>query len=98
MNIISRASLLGGTPAAGALEQAGAAKSKHFIGAVALAFLASLWAMGLATPADAALHPTMAVTPAEPRRKPREIAPPYIVEWVVPDSYRAKLNARGWLR
>jgi hypothetical protein len=69
--------------------------AQHFIAAVALLCVASLWAIGLVTSADAALHPTMTVTPAEARRKPREIAPPYIVEWVVPDWYRSKLSLAG---
>ena len=71
--------------------KAGAA-AQHFIAALALLCVASLWATGLVTSADAALHPTMTVTPAEGRRKPREIAPPYIVEWIVPDWYRSKLS------
>src|SRR5688572_18431384 len=95
MNIVSKAKFLGGTPATAsshARTKPGAAITRHCIGAVALALLASLWAIRLATPADAALHPIMAVTPAEARRKPRDIAPPYIVEWVLPEWYRSKSN------
>jgi hypothetical protein len=95
MNIVSRANLLGGTSATAASHtctKPGAATSKHFIGGVALALLAALWAIGLATPADAALHPIMTVTPADSRRKARDIAPPYIVEWVLPEWYRSKSN------
>jgi hypothetical protein len=69
----------------------------HTKGAFALAFLASMWAIGLGTSADAALHPTMTGTPAEGRRKAREIAPPYIAEWVVPDWYRSKLSLTAGL-
>ena len=100
MNIVSRANLLGGTPATAsslARTKPGASISKHFIGAVALALVASLWAIGLATHADAALHPIMTVTQGEARRKNRDIAPPYIVEWVLPDWYRSRLNLRGCL-
>jgi hypothetical protein len=100
MNIVSRAKFLGGTPATAsshARTKPGAAVTEHFIGAVALARLASLWALCLATPADAALHPIMTITQGEARRKNRDIAPPYIVEWVLPDGYRSKLNVRGWL-
>src|SRR5688572_11753935 len=95
MNLLSRANFLGGTPATAsshARTKPGAAITRHCIGAVALALLASLWALCLATPADAALHPIMTVTQAEARRKNRDIAPPYIVEWVLPDWYRSKSN------
>jgi hypothetical protein len=94
MHIVSRAKFLGMPATASSHARPGprAAKTKHFTAAVALALFASLWAIGLATPADAALHPNMTVTPAETRRKPRDIAPPYIVEWVMPDWYRSKLR------
>src|SRR5690349_11444461 len=73
--------------------KSGLERSTRFIGAVALALIASLWSVGLATPAHAALHPAITLTPAEVRRKPHDIAAPYIVEWVVPAWSQSKLDA-----
>jgi hypothetical protein len=99
MNIVSRTDRQK-RPRMSAFPQAdtkAGAPTLKLVGAVALSILASLWAVGLATPADAAIHPAMTITPVEARRKPREIAPPYIVEWVVPDWYRSRLGVRGRL-
>ena len=62
------------------------------LNALLLAALMLVWLFALAKPVDAALHPLTALTMGEVRRKARDIAPPYIVEWVLPEWYRSKTN------
>jgi hypothetical protein len=56
------------------------------LNALLLAALMLVWLFALAKPVDAALHPLTALTMGEVRRKARDIDPPYVVEWVVPEG------------